>query len=168
MAVKATWFTLSADQQRDLDERAKSPGWRIVGGRELPAVFPEALREKIDSAVVVATPTSTGGTYLVYSANRVDYKPQKIDVQPFGLIVHSTGPSSSGVFLDHGNWEGRTESPPHDFWDQTERSGIGDYFLANPPEGLREGTLDQLPKGHRGAFDAIVRAIRARVDGRKK
>jgi hypothetical protein len=116
VAIKATWFTLSADQQRDLDERAKSPGWRVVGGQELPAVFPEALREKIDSAVVVATPTSTGGTYLVYSANRVDYKPQKIDIQPFGLIVHSTGPSSSGVFLDHGNWEGRTASPPAGFW----------------------------------------------------
>ena len=59
MAIKATWLTLSAEQQRDLDERAKSPGWRLVGGQELPAVFPEALREKIDSAVVVAAPTST-------------------------------------------------------------------------------------------------------------
>ena len=167
MSIKATWFTLSAEQQRDLDERVKSPGWRLVSGRELPAVFPEALREKIDSAVMVATPTSTGGTYLVYSANRIDHKPQKIDIQPFGLIVHSTGPSSSGVFLDHGNWEGRTESPPSGFWDEAERSGIGDYFLANPPEGLREGTLDRLPTGHRGAFDAIVREIRTRTDGRK-
>ena len=100
--MKVNWLRLSEDQQNDLDERVKSPGWRLIRSSELPKVFPESLRQKIDSAVMVAAQTSTGGTYLVYSANRVDYKPQKIDIQPFGLIVHSTGPSSSGVFLDHG------------------------------------------------------------------
>jgi len=168
MVMKVNWFTLSEDQQNDLDQRVRLPGWRLVRCSELPTVFPESLRQKIDSAVMVAAPTSTGGTYLVYSANRVDYRPQEIDIQPFGLIVHSTGPSSSGVFLDHGTWHGRTESPPDGFWGEVARSGIGQYFMSNPPEGLREGSLDQLPKGHRGAFDAVVREIRARVDGRKK
>ena len=105
---------------------------------------------------------------MVYSASRVDYKDQQIDIEPFGLIVHATGPSSSGAFLHHGNWEGRSEPPPAGFWDTVARSGIGDYFHSNPPAGLREGTLEQLPIGHRGAFDSLVREIRARVDGRKK
>lgn len=145
-----------------------SSRWRIIRGIELPTVFPNAFRAKIDSAVVMSAPTSTGGTYLAYSANRVDYKDRRIDIEPFGLIVHSSGPSSSGVFLHHGDWEGRTEPPPAEFWNVVADSGIGDYFHSNPPEGLREGTLDHLPRGHRGAFDAVIREIRARVDGRKK
>ncbi len=168
MPTKPNWLTLSDDQRRELDACVKSPGWRIVPGRDLPEVFPPSFRQKIDSAVVVAAPTSTGGTYIAYSASRVDFSDQSIDIEPFGLIVHSTGPSSSGVFLHHGDWEARTQSPPDEFWEVASRSGIGDYFLANPPEGLRQGTLDQLPKGHRGAFDAIVHEIRDRVDRRKK
>ena len=166
--TKPNWFSLSDDQQEELDKIVLSPGWRIICGTELPSVFPSDFRAKIDSALVLSVPTSTGGTYLAFSANRVDYKDQQIDIEPFGLIVHSTGPSSSGVFLHHGNWEGRTEPPPAGFWDTVARSGIGDYFHSNPPSGLREGTLEQLPKGHQGAFDALVREIRTRVDGKKK
>lgn len=166
--MEPNWRSLSDDQQTELDRVVPSSGWRIIRGSDLPSVFPPSLRLKIDSAVIVSAPTSTGGTYLVYIANRVDHKERQIDIQPFGLIVHSSGPSSSGVFLQHGNWKGRSESPPTEFWDSVDTSGIGDYFYSNPPEGLREGTLEQLPKGHRGAFDAIVREIRARVDGRKK
>ena len=167
MMAKPNWFSLSDDQQHELDKVALSPGWRILRGAELPSVFSSDFRARIDSAVVVSAPTSTGGTYLAYSANRVDYKDQRIDIEPFGLIVHSTGPSSSGVFLHHGNWEGRTEPPPAGFWDTVSQSGIGDYFHSNPPQGLREGTLEQLPKGHLGAFDALIREIRDRVDGRR-
>jgi len=75
--------------------------------------------------------------------------------------------SASGVYLHHGNWEGRTRRPPPNFWKEVSRSGVGTYYLTQPPEGLREGTLSQLPKGDRGAFDAVVRQIHARVDGGK-
>ncbi len=91
-----------------------------------------------------------------------------MDINPFGLMVHSTGPSASGVYLHHGNWEGRTRRAPPNFWKEVSRSGVGTYYLTQPPEGLREGTLSQLPKGDRGAFDAVVREIRARVDGKAR
>lgn len=168
MPTKPNWVSLTSEQRDELDKCMPCPGWRIISREQLPAVFSSAFREKIDSAVVVAAPTSTGGMYLAYSASRVDYKDRKIDIEPFGLVVHSTGPSSSGVFLHHGSWNGRSEPPPAQFWDIVAGSGIADYFRSNPPEGLREGTLEQLPKGHRGAFDALVLEIRARVDGRKK
>lgn len=165
--MKPNWLSLSDDQQGELEGIAPSPGWRIIRRAELPTVFPEPFRAKIDSAVVISAPTSTGGTYLVYSANRVDYRDRQIDIEPFGLIVHSSGPSSSGVLLHHGGWKGRSEPPPAEFWEVVAESGVGDYFYSNPPEGLSYGTLDQLPKGHRGGFDAVVREIRDRVDGRK-
>ncbi len=167
MPPKPSWLNLRSEQQDELDLLLRPPGWRLVPGSELPSVFPDSFRAKIDSALVIAQQTSTGGTYLAFSANRVDLRAQAIDIEPFGVIVHSTGPSPSGVFIHHGSWEGRTEYPPPAFWDEVSKSGVGQYFLANPPANLHEGTLTQLPKGHREAFEALVREIRAREDGDK-
>jgi len=166
--MKPNWRSLSDEQQIELSRIAPSPGWRLIPGAELPSIFPESFRAKIDSAIIISAPTSTGGTYLVYSANRVDSKDRQVDIEPFGVIVHSSGPGSSGVFLHHGGWEGRSEPPPTEFWDAVAESGIGNYFYSNPPHGIREGTLDQLPRGHRGAFDSVVHEIRERVDGPKE
>jgi hypothetical protein len=167
MAMKANWVTVTSEQQAELSQRLPASGWRIIPSRDLPSVFPPSFREKIDSAFVITAPTSTGGTYLAYSANRVDFKSQAIDVEPLGLIVHSTGANSSACFLHHGDWEGRSQPPPAGFWEDVDRSGVGEWFKANPPTGLSSGTIDQLPKGHRGAFESLVREIRARVDGHR-
>lgn len=165
MPPKPSWINLSSEQQDELDLLLRPPGWRLLPGNELPSVFPPPFRAKIDSALLIAQQTSTGGIYLAFSAHRVDVRAQAIDIEPFGVIVHSTGPSPSGVFIHHGTWEGRTLYPPRAFWEEVSISGVGQYFLANPPENLREGTLAQLPKEHRGAFDALVREIRVREDG---
>ncbi len=45
--------------------------WRLVPGADLPTVFPESFRRKIDAALVIAEQTSTGDVYLVH-AMRVD------------------------------------------------------------------------------------------------
>ncbi len=167
MPSRVSWINLSTKQQDELGLPIRSPGWRLLPGRELPSVFPDTFRKKIDSALLISAQTSTGGMYLAFSANRVDGRDQAIDIEPFGMILHSTGPNPSGVFIHHGTWEGRTEYPSPAFWEEVSRSGIGHYFLTNPPGNLREGTLAQLPKGHRGAFEALVHEIRAREDGDK-
>jgi hypothetical protein len=166
--VKPNWIKLSREQQDELDRSSlPCPGWSFLPGRDLPRVFPDSFRKKIPLALLIGQQTSTGGTYLVISANRVDSPARAIDIEPFGLIVHSTGPSPSGVFMHHGTWEGRTQYPPAAFWEDVSGSGIGEYFRAHPPENLREGTLDQLPKGHREAFDAVILEIRAHEDSEK-
>lgn len=154
----------TSEQQAEFGRLAQTPGWRIVSQSELPKVFPEVFRAEIDSALIIAAPTPTGGTYLVMSAVRVDLKAQALDQEPFGLIVHSTGAGSSGTFLHHGSWEGRTTQAPPQFWDEVSRSGIGDYFFAKPLSGLREGKLEQLSQGYRNAFEAVIYHIRMRVD----
>jgi hypothetical protein len=164
MAVKPNWIRLTPEQRQEMDYLEPKPGWWLVPHADLPSVFPEEFRQKIDTALMIAAQTSTGGSYLVFSANRVDRKAQAVDIEPFGLIVHSTGVSASGVFLHHGDWESRTEKPPPQFWDEIRNSGIGNYFLTNPPEGRHFGTLDELPKGHKGAFNAIVSEIRNHTD----
>lgn len=168
MPEKPSWINLRSEQADELNALLPSPGWRLLPGSELPSVFPDTFRAKIDSALLIAAPTSTGGTYLAFSAIRVEPKTREIDIEPFGVIVHSTGPSPSGVFIHHGTWEGRITDPPAGFWEEVSRSGIGDYFLTNPPAALRSGALAELPRGHRGAFDAVVREIRAREDRAKQ
>ena len=169
MANKASWITLTTEQQDELERFMPKLGtFKVVPHNQLPGVFSDGFRKKIDSAMVISAPTSTGGTYLAISANRIDFKDQAIDVEPFGVIVNSTGTSSSAVFLHHGNWAGRSEKMPQGFWDEIDKSGIGDYFYTNPPENMVEGALEQLPKKHRGAFDALVCEIRKHVDEQQR
>lgn len=165
--MKESWINLSSEQQDELNQYSRQPGWRVLAQDDLPHVFPVRLRSKIDSALAISAETSTGGTYLVFSTLRVDSKDRAVDIQPLGLIVRSTGVSSSGVFLDHGDWPGRTESAPKEFWAQVDRDGIGDYFYARPPASQTSGALEDLSIQHRGAFRAAVQAIRNRIDGRK-
>jgi hypothetical protein len=72
--MKPHWFSLSADQQNELGLVVPTSRWHIIPRVELPSVFPATFRERIDSAIVVSTPTSTGGVYLAYCANRVDLR----------------------------------------------------------------------------------------------
>ena len=137
--TKPSWLDLSSVQYEELRSVVPSSRWRLISRTELPSVFPRTFRQKIDSAVMVSTPTSTGGLYLAYSANRVDFKARQIDIEPFGLIVHSSGPSVSGVFLHHGDWEGRTTPPPPDFWDTVSANSVVDYFCLIRPRDFGKG-----------------------------
>jgi hypothetical protein len=157
---KPSWIRLTPSQQQELDSIVKTPGWTIIARESMPSIFPPPFRDKIDSAVLIAAPTSTGGTYLAFNAIRVDYKDRALDQEPFAVIVHSTGADSEGMFLHHGNWAGRTVHPSTTFWDRVDESKIGSYFLAFPPSGMTSGTLDQLPEGYKNAFAEVTAWIR--------
>ena len=164
MKIKNSLIQLSKEEIAEINEYDMKPGWRIMPQEQTPKVFRGSFKEKTDSVVAITAQTSTGGSYLVYSANRIDIKDKANDIEPFGLIVHSTGASTWGMFIHHGDWVGRTEKPPAGIWDEIERSGIGNYYLSNPSSSKKEGALDELPNGHRKGFDEIVKAIRAQVD----
>lgn len=154
-------ISLTSTQQRELEGFARVPGWRILSKESLPTVFPLAFRRKLDSGVVIAGPTSSGGTYLVCNALRADARARAIDHEPFAVIVHSTGASTSAMFIHHGDWLQRTQPAPPGFWERVAESGVGNYFLANPPGGSTGGALDQLPVEHRAAWDSAISHLRA-------
>lgn len=156
-----SWISLTTTQQSELEPFVQLAGWQILSRQSIPTVFPARFRDKLDSAVVISAPTSSGGTWLVFNAVRPDRPAGKLDQEPFAVIFHSTGADSSGMFLHHGNWPGRSEVPPKGFWRHVDESGIGDYFFANPPSDLTSGTLDQLPPGHRAAFDSATSYYRS-------
>lgn len=155
---------LTLEQVLDIKLNSTHAGWQLLSKSELPRFISPVFAEKTDSFLAITSPTSTGGTYLVCSANRVDSKDMKIDIEPFGLIVNPTGASSWALSVHHGNWDGRSERPPDEIWGAIEHSGIGDYYLTATPSSKHEGTLDELPKGHRGSFDAAIKAIREYAD----
>jgi hypothetical protein len=157
---KPSWIRLTPSQQRELDSIVPTPGRRLVPKENIPSVFPVSFREKMDSAVMISAPTSTGGTFLVFNAIRLDAKAMAFDQEPFAIIVHTTGSDSEGLFLHHGSWEGRTEHPSTAFWDELSKSNVGNYFLSAPPSGMKSGSLEQLPVGHRKAFAEITEWIR--------
>lgn len=110
--------------------------------------------------MLIASPTSTGGIYLVFNNYRIDYKTGMIDQQPFAIIPHTTGMASMGCFVNHGDWEGRSFAPPADFWVHVRESGVGNYFFSLPLAGKISGSLDELPAGDRNAFYEITERIR--------
>jgi hypothetical protein len=166
--MEASWIGLTPEQRAELSGAFGSSGWRRITRDELPSVFPAALRAKIDSALLITEDTTTGGTYLILSAWRLDRKDRAFDLEPFGLIIHANGASDEGVFIHHGEWDQRTRPIPNELLDLIDSEGVGDYLWATPPEDESEGHLISLsPLPHRGAFREAVREIRARVDGRK-
>ncbi len=169
--MHASWINLSPQQRAEFNESFGTSGWRIISRDQLPSVFPCSLRSKVDSALVITADTSTGGTYFIVSAWRLDRKDCAFDNEPFGLIVHASGASEDGVFLHHGEWEGRTQPIPDYLLNAIDSEGVGDYLWAIPPADQNEGgllDLVPLPRPHRGAFHSIVQEIRAKVDAPNK
>lgn len=156
-----SWISITTTQQDELAAFVPMSGWCLVPKAGIPTLFPAPFRQKFDSALAIAAPTSSGGTYLVFNALRVEPRSREIDQEPFAIIVHSTGPAVSGMFLHHGNWPDRTRRPPAAFWAHVDESGVGDYFLTYPPSALTTGTLDELPPGHREAFDRAISYYRS-------
>lgn len=167
MAEKPIWKPLTAEQRKDLGHLIIPPGWRTIPAKDLPkTIFPDSWRTKIGSALVISGLTSTGGTYLYIGANRLDQPAGAIDIDPFGVVVHSSGPGADGVLICHGSWKGRTQKMPPTFWDEVDRSGVERYYGSRAPEEQTSGTLDQLPEGHAGAFRNIVTKLRENEDSK--
>lgn len=156
----ASYFQLSDESQEELSRYVLPSGYRVVSAASLPSAFPRSFREKIDSAVLIAQPTSTGGIYMAFNNLRIDVNDRTVDQHPFGFFIHTTGIASVGVFVHHGNWIGRTVQPPPELWTRIANSGIGDYFYSFPPAGKLSGPLADLPTDHRQAFDAAILYLR--------
>ena len=152
-----SFVSLTPSQQEEVEQLSQTPGWRALSKAELPSFFPEDLRERLDSAVVVTSSTmASDRTYVVCNGIRPDPRSREIDHEPFVVSVLSSGASTGGMFVHHGDWDGRTESAPTGFWEVVQESGVGDYFLPSPPSGRSSGTLAELSSDHRAAFYRAV------------
>jgi len=157
-----SFIPLTPEQQREVEGLSQSPGWRALPQSELPTFLPASLRARLDSAVVISSSTVLSGrTYVVCNGLRVDRRADAIDHEPFVISVLSSDASTGGMFVHHGDWNGRTEQAPAEFWESVERSGVGDYFFANPPSGRTFGELADLDAPHKRAFYRAIELLRA-------
>jgi hypothetical protein len=160
MAGQPSYVSIDEVQRGQIEEFARSsPGWQVLSHQNIPLVFPETLRAKLDSVVAIVSGNPSGVTILVFNALRVEPKADAIDHEPFGIVVLQSGASTGGMFFHHGDWDGRTEQPPPGFWDITLASGVGNYFYTNPPSGTTSGPLETLPRGHANAFAAVAKRL---------
>ena len=146
---KESWIPLSSVELNDWKQLwgdfPPEPFYKQIGQDELPASMPSSLRDKIDNGVVMVSGTPEGDVVMVCNLSRVDHKDSAVDQQPFAIIFDSQRHAGSGVFLNHGTWEGRTSSPPDEFWDHVDESGVGNYYIrivaitsrVEPSESLR-------------------------------
>jgi hypothetical protein len=162
VALKVTAFTFSQDQRERLHRVVPEIGWAILSSTELVGILPDSYVKKIDAVIAVSCPTSSGGSCLMLNSLRVDIRTRLIDQDPLGVFVNSTGLSSSGVLVHHGDWDDRSWEASSELWRDVEESGVGKYYLSNPPAGIRSGSLAELPKGTSGALETVLKALRVR------
>jgi len=62
-----SWISLTTTQQAEIQPFALTAGWQMLSHQSIPTLFPQRFRKKLDSAVVISAPTSSGGTWLVFT-----------------------------------------------------------------------------------------------------
>lgn len=165
--VDPSWTELDGNLESELRALKNSvnydPGYRVVPQSEIPGIFSLALKNKCNSAVVMTSTGAHGTVIFVCNALRVDRKAGAIDQEPFGIaLLSSTGAAGSGVFLHHGNWEGRTSRGlPDQFWEQVAASGVGNFFPGNHLPLCSTGALSNLSgTSHGHAFLKVFETLK--------
>ncbi len=128
--AKYDWIDVKHQQVQELialKQQIKcDPGYMVLSQDELPSVISAALQAKCPEALLMSSTTANDTTILVCNLYRVDQKDFALDQQPFAVAVTSTSTASSGLFIQHGNWDGRTNyNVPQAFWDIVAASGVG-------------------------------------------
>lgn len=162
MALKVSWFRFTPTQQRQIERLIPDLGWSLISRNELEGILPERYVSKVDSVIGLSAPTSTGGTCLMFTNLRVDTGAHVIDQDPLGFFLSSSGVSSTGALVHHGDWDDRSREASTTLWREVEESGIGGYFATSPPEGRRSGSLTELPKCVGGALERVLVTLRSR------
>ena len=163
MSPKHSWVSLKTTQREWLEDWGRrGEGYYVLESDDLTTILPPGLHSKINSAVLMIAPTSSGGTYVVVNNNRVDKPAWAIDQEPFGAIIDSTGARSIGLLLHHGDWPQRSStSEPRKFWQHAEESGIAAYYPTRNLPSNTSGELSELSgMGHLEAFEEFKRRVR--------
>ena len=151
-----------SSSERDEFERiardigAQSGYVRLSTG-DLPAAIPLSLRSKLTGAMMMWEQSIGGSVYLVFNGVRLDEKDNALDQEPFGIAVNSSGADTSGVFIHHGDWEGRTVQLSTADSDLLQSTALGEYFpLGDIPQGSNGSLSDLAKTSHEGAFNRMM------------
>lgn len=134
--------------------------WHIVPPSTLSGLIPGDLLNKANSVMVMAS-ASPQGSVFVANINRVDRPASAIDQEPYIAVFNHSMSSTSGGFVHHGNWDGRTDKPEPDFFTAISASGIDTYYPLKemPTSGsglLKELDVDSQNKAFWSSLSALM------------
>lgn len=136
--MKFDWFNVD-NENLDHWKTICPPGeYRVYSKTEfqvkLPNLLPEALTNKYDSVIIAGSATQGGTIIYMVNGNRIDCSGSAIDQMPLGLAFVGNTTAGSACLMQHGSYEGRTTTPPSDFWGHVSASQIDNYYpLAEIP-----------------------------------
>jgi hypothetical protein len=133
--------------------------------QELMPSFPVELLDKSDSVLIVASGDPGRIAYYMVNINRVDRKDSAIDQNPLGVAFIGDESLPSGCFVQHGEWEGRSCTPPTDFWDYIEESGLGRCYPISELPPNRSGPINDLDiESQEQAFQVVIARMKESVE----
>ena|SRR4030067_1039446 len=119
--------------------------YRIVSPEKLRGLLPDALIEKMNSALVMASASaSPPATVFLANVNRVDRPASAVDQEPYISVFYHGASAASGGFLHHGGWRGRTTIMEKDFFDAINASGINIRFPLQEMPSSSAGSIEDL------------------------
>src|SRR5947208_134438 len=115
MQNQESWDVITPAEEAEIRELVVPNQYRVILPHELPVFLPASLRNKIINGIVMATDVSSGWVFVA-NWQRVEVNTREIDQEPFGIFLLSgstnTPALSSGMYLHHGDWPGRTKAIP--------------------------------------------------------
>lgn len=165
--MKFDWFSISGQKSAEWLNLCQPNEYNVISPDLVPSIIPQALKDKADSVLVMASGTmDNGGTaYYVANIHRIDFKATAIDQQPFALAFVGGEAAGSACMVQHGNWSGRTTEPPVHFWNQIRASGLGYCFSFSEMPSTTSGQLvDLMLNSHKIAFEISVKQVKRVLD----
>ncbi|MCK4977748.1 MAG: hypothetical protein KAS36_12515 [Anaerolineales bacterium] len=166
------WFDTSKIDRDKWNETCQPGKFTVVEPSklgELMPTFPLVLLNKSDSVLILASGSPDGVAYYMANINRVDDKNLEIDQHPLGIAFIGDEPLPSGCFVQHGDWSGRSSSPPADFWNCIQASGLGSCSPVTEIPNTTSGSIDDLQiQSQNEAFQVVVEKMSKSVEDMQK
>jgi hypothetical protein len=162
--MKISTYSISSSQGAEFEELSKKckleAGYKWLSSTEIPSAIPDSLRSKMQSALLMWERTTSGSIYLVCNGIRLDKPFNELDQEPFGIVVNSSGASTYGLFIHHGNWNNRTIPITPEVRQVLDSTSLGNYFPLGEVSSNSSGALSELRRtSHEGAFKAVLQIL---------
>ncbi len=163
--MKYSPHDINPDQQNEINnlmnEFPYGTYYKMLSNTEIPSVIPESLRIKMTHAVLMVEKSTSADIFLICNGVRHDIKDNALDDQTFGVIIKSTGCSTSGYIIQHGNWIERTKNITPEILSVLNSTTLKDYFPLIDTPINNFGPLSDLNKtSHKGAFETFVNKLK--------
>lgn len=159
MALDVYYMGLNEERRKNLIGICGDDRYQIVQPSEIIPILPDELQQEsyirnLDTSLVIKKvapwPDVSSGTVIVADIHRRDTGGYEIDQQPF-IMAHYSGalPGPSGVFVNEGDWTGRTirhftGQTPIEVLSQISTSGINNYYPCSGAVYNSEGNVADL------------------------